>query len=350
VASASQSAKAASIYETAKSNNFTTLIAAVDAADLTGTLSDGGNLTVFAPLDSAFDKLPEGLVEKLLKETWKPQLQDLLKYHVYGGKVRSTDIVDGQEVPMSNREKITLNLSPPRVNMVNIVNPFDVDTDNGLIHSVESVLTPRSYNSTVVDLAVGDENLSTLVDALTAAELVKTLGGAGPFTVFAPTNAAFEALPGDTLTDLLKPENKDKLINILKHHVVAKNVHSTALKNGNVVTLSEDSIVIKIDGTVKINDATVTTPDIIGSNGIVHVIDKVLLPKEDETTEKPSTSSPSKQSEKTEKPSTSPSMSPSKQPEKDKVSEPEKDKDSGATTYGTIVVILAAAVASIAIA
>lgn len=140
---------------------------------------------MFAPPNSAFEKLPDGLVTKLLEPTWKPQLQDLLKYHVLGIKVMSSDISEGQQPETLNGEKITLNLNRTRVNgKSNIIVPFDVDTDNGVIHSVDSVLTPQSVTLTVFEIGDGAANFSTLVAALTAAELAGTLGGYGPFTVF----------------------------------------------------------------------------------------------------------------------------------------------------------------------
>ena len=140
---------------------------------------------MFAPPNSAFEKLPDGLVTKLLEPTWKPQLQDLLKYHVLGIKVMSSDISEGQQPETLNGEKITLNLNPMQVNdKSNIIDSFDVDADNRAIHSVDSVLTPKSITTTVVGIAEGSDDLSTLVDAVKAAELVETLSGDGPFTVF----------------------------------------------------------------------------------------------------------------------------------------------------------------------
>ena len=132
----------------------------------------------------------------------------------------------------------------------------------------------------IVDLAVQTDFLSTLVAAVKAGGLVETLKGDGPFTVFAPTNEAFAALPEGTLETLLKPENKDQLVKILTYHVVAGKVKSTDLKNGmKAKTVQGSSVKVGIsDRGVKINDAMVTTADIMASNGVVHVIDKVILP------------------------------------------------------------------------
>ena len=134
---------------------------------------------------------------------------------------------------------------------------------------------------TVVDIAVGSQDHTTLVAALSAADLVETLQGAGPFTVFAPTNAAFEKLPAGTVENLVKPENKDKLSGILTYHVVSGNVMAADLSDGQIVkTIQGQDLKVSIkDGKVMINGATVTAADLDGSNGVVHVIDSVLMPK-----------------------------------------------------------------------
>lgn len=133
----------------------------------------------------------------------------------------------------------------------------------------------------IVALAQGNEDLSTLVDAVTAADLVPTLQGAGPFTVFAPTNEAFAALPPAELKRLLKPANKDELANILTYHVAAGDVKSSDLKDGQMIeTVQGGKLEVKIadDGTVTVGGAKVVTPDVEASNGTVHVIDTVLVP------------------------------------------------------------------------
>ncbi len=133
----------------------------------------------------------------------------------------------------------------------------------------------------IVDVAIGSPDHTTLVAAVTAAGLVETLKGAGPFTVFAPTNAAFAALPAGTVEGLLKPESKDALTKILTYHVVAGAVKAADLKDGQKVkTLQGEELTVSIkDGKVMINGANVTAADLTGSNGVVHVIDAVLLPK-----------------------------------------------------------------------
>ncbi len=134
---------------------------------------------------------------------------------------------------------------------------------------------------TVVDIAVGNPDFSTLVAALKAAGLVETLSGAGPFTVFAPTNAAFAKLPAGTLDNLLKPENKGQLTAILTYHVVAgKVLAADVVKLSSAKTVQGGEVAIKVNGgAVTVDGANVTATDIAGSNGVIHVIDSVILPK-----------------------------------------------------------------------
>nr|WP_244545462.1 fasciclin domain-containing protein [Algoriphagus locisalis] len=131
----------------------------------------------------------------------------------------------------------------------------------------------------IVTLALETESLSTLVAALKAADLVSTLQGAGPFTVFAPTDDAFAALPEGTLEELLKPENKDKLIAILTYHVVPGKVISTDLTDGmKAATVNGEEVTITTADGAKVNGANVVMADVEASNGVVHVIDAVILP------------------------------------------------------------------------
>jgi uncharacterized surface protein with fasciclin (FAS1) repeats len=131
-----------------------------------------------------------------------------------------------------------------------------------------------------VAIAAANDSFKTLTAALKAAGLTETLSGVGPFTVFAPTDEAFAALPQDALQELLKPENKAVLVKILTYHVVPGKVASTDLKSGEVKTVEGGGVNIKVDSAtgVTVNDAKVVQPDIQASNGVIHVIDKVILP------------------------------------------------------------------------
>lgn len=136
------------------------------------------------------------------------------------------------------------------------------------------------HSKDIVDTAVGAGSFGTLVAAVQAAGLVDTLKGDGPFTVFAPTDEAFAALPAGTVEDLLKPENKDKLTAILTYHVIAGKVMSTDLSNGMMATTVQGSDVkIMTEGGVTVNGANVVQADVEASNGVIHVIDAVILPE-----------------------------------------------------------------------
>lgn len=140
------------------------------------------------------------------------------------------------------------------------------------------------HHNNIVKLASDTDNLSTLVSAVKAAGLVETLQGDGPFTVFAPTNEAFSKLPEGTLESLLKPENKDQLVKILTYHVVSGEVMSTDLSDGMTAeTVEGSTITVDLSNGVKINNANVVKADIKASNGVVHIIDSVIMPPKEET-------------------------------------------------------------------
>ena len=137
----------------------------------------------------------------------------------------------------------------------------------------------ESHSKDIVDTAVGAGTFTTLVAAVEAAGLVETLKGPGPFTVFAPTDAAFAALPAGTVEDLLKPENKDQLVAVLTYHVVPGKVMSTDLTEGlTAATVQGADVTITLEGGAKVNGAVISTADIEASNGVIHVIDSVILP------------------------------------------------------------------------
>ena len=140
-------------------------------------------------------------------------------------------------------------------------------------------LVSVSSAKTVVEIALGSPDHTTLVAAVKAAGLVETLSGPGPFTIFAPTNAAFDKLPAGTVESLLKPENKDKLIAILTYHVVPASVLATDVKTGEAPTVNGKKLMIKAGGMgVTVNNAKVIATDLVGSNGVIHVVDTVILP------------------------------------------------------------------------
>ena len=289
------------IVDVASGNaDFSTLVAAVKAADLVETLSGDGPFTVFAPTNAAFEALPDGTLDTLLDPANKDQLAGILTYHVVAGKVMAADLSDGQEVETVQGGTLTVGIDGDKVTLtdengatVNVTDT-DIEASNGVIHVIDGVVTPKAAaaedggetaSGTIVDVASGNADFSTLVAAVKAASLVETLAGEGPFTVFAPTNAAFEALPAGTVDTLLMPENKDKLAGILTYHVVAGKVMAADLTDGQKVkTVQGAELTVGIDGDkVTLTDATgntvnVVDTDIEASNGVIHVIDGVVLP------------------------------------------------------------------------
>ena len=149
-----------------------------------------------------------------------------------------------------------------------------------IVFANDGIKKAKAVDNDIVDLAVATDFLSTLVAAVQAGDLVDVLKGDGPFTVFAPTNEAFAALPAGTVENLLKPENKAQLVAVLTYHVVPGKIMSSDLSNGQKAkTVQGAEVEVKIwDGKVSISGATVTTADIEATNGVVHVINKVMLP------------------------------------------------------------------------
>jgi transforming growth factor-beta-induced protein len=268
----------ADIVDTAVADGrFTTLAAALGAAELIDTLKGEGPFTVFAPTDDAFALLPEGTVESLLLPENKQALTDILLYHVVAGKVMAEDVVTLTEAEtlLGQNVSIKVDMGKVYINESEVI-ITDIETSNGIIHVIDVVLLPKGD---IVDTAVADGRFTTLAAALGAAELIDTLKGEGPFTVFAPTDDAFAKLPAGTVESLLLPENKQQLIDILLYHVVAGKVMAE-----DVVTLTEaetvlgQNISIKVEnGKVYINDAEVIITDIVTSNGVIHVNDTNLL-------------------------------------------------------------------------
>ncbi len=262
---------------------FQTLVAALQAAGLVETLQGEGPFTVFAPTDDAFAKLPAGTVDALLKDV--PTLTDILLYHVVAGNVKAADVVklDMATTVQGESVAITVDGDTVRINDAQVI-ITDIEAANGTIHVIDTVLLPPEPEAalgTIVDIAVGDGRFQTLVAALQAADLVETLQGAGPFTVFAPTDDAFAKLPEGTVAALL--EDIPTLTDILLYHVVSGNVSAAdVVKLDMATTVQGKSVAITVDGdTVRINDAQVIITDIATSNGTIHVIDTVLVPAQD---------------------------------------------------------------------
>lgn len=272
--------RAADIVDTAvQAGKFKTLAAALGAADLVGTLQGKGPFTVFAPTDDAFAKLPAGTVDTLLKPENKAKLAGILTYHVVPGKVLAGQVVGLTGATTANGQRVDIKVegSTVMIDGAKVVTT-DIECDNGVIHIIDSVILPA--DKTIPATAAAAGSFSTLLAAAKAAGLADVLAGEGPFTVFAPTDDAFKKLPKGTVDALLMPENKQKLVDILKYHVVAGRVYSdAALKAKNAKTLQSASISIGVkDGVAMVNDAKLVATDLDASNGVIHVIDTVLMP------------------------------------------------------------------------
>jgi len=334
-----------------KSSDLSTLVVAATMADLITTLSAPGPFTVFAPTNAAFDALPKGLLGTgpggLLNTGNKDLLIQLLTYHVAAGATLAADITSNMSISTLEGGSLLATLPVGGGVMINDATVTAADTVilnntvalNGVVHIIDKVLAPPTYAKTIVDLAVARSDLSTLVAAVTAADLISTLSGPGPFTLFAPSNAAFAALPAGVLEDLLKPENKAQLIDLLTYHVVSGATLASEISNGSrIATLQGFSVEASVQGgSVKINDATVTMPDVVAFNGtaafngVIHVIDKVLvvptLPPSASPTVPPSASPASP----TTPPSSGPTAPPSSGPTAPPSSGPTAPPSSGPT-------------------
>jgi uncharacterized surface protein with fasciclin (FAS1) repeats len=271
----------ATIVETAvAAGNFKTLVAAVQAAELVDTLNGKGPFTVFAPTDEAFAKLPKGTLEMLLKPENKAKLAAILTYHVVPGSVKAADVVKLKNAATVQGQRVDIKVDAGKV-MVDGANVVatDVACSNGVIHVIDTVILP--VDGTIVDVAAKNGSFNTLVAAVKAAGLVETLSGKGPFTVLAPTDAAFAKLPAGTLEMLLKPENKKQLVDILTYHVVpgVAAYSDQVVKMSQVPTVLGTPITVTVtEGKVRLNDSNVVATDVEASNGVIHVVDTVILP------------------------------------------------------------------------
>lgn len=274
-------ASVGSIIDVAEgAGDFTTLLAAVDAAGLTDTLATGGPFTVMAPTDDAFAALPKGTVDALLNDI--PALTDILLYHVIDGEVPAGDVVTLSLAGTLNGSDIRITLDGSNVLVGDglnnaMVTVTDVEADNGIIHIIDAVMLPPG---TVTDIAVANPDLfSTLTAAVVAAGLDGTLADeTATYTVFAPTDSAFAALPAGTLDTLLADPSGD-LTNILLYHVAAdKYTAADVISSTSIPTLYGDAPVTDNMGVYEIAGAPISITDIPAKNGVIHVIDAVMLP------------------------------------------------------------------------
>lgn len=267
-------AEPGNIVEVAQeAGQFNTLLAAAQAAGLADVLAGDGPLTVFAPTDEAFAALPEGTVENLLRPENRDQLVAILTHHVVpgalaGGDVATLSIVDaldGTSLLIGHQDGALT------VDGATVV-AADVEASNGIVHVIDQVILPKN----LVETAQLAGQFDTLLAAATAAGLADALADPeAELTVFAPTDAAFAALPPGTVEDLLEPANRETLVAILSYHVVPGRLE---LRRHPAETLQGQSLDLQQSGEVRVDEARVVLADIKATNGVIHVIDRVLLP------------------------------------------------------------------------
>lgn len=265
-----------------EAGSFNTLLAAAEAAGLAETLMSPGPFTVFAPTDEAFAKLPEGTVESLLKPESKEKLRTILLYHVVPGEIAAAGVAESALLKTAAPGKFLSVRAEPEGVMIDgaRVTKTDLRANNGIIHVIDTVVLPQDKPS-IVDLASQAGTFNTLLAAAEAAGLAETLQIDGPFTLFAPTDEAFAKLPAGTVESLLKPENQEQLRSILLYHVVPGNLTAThVVKQSTLGTASGSKLTVTIKGeSAHVDNALIQTTDLQAANGIVHVIDTVLIPQ-----------------------------------------------------------------------
>ena len=261
------------------------LVAALSHAGLVSALQADGPFTVFAPTDDAFAAAGIDL-STFDTEEENATLSDILLYHVISGAVASSDVSDGLSVEALNGDDLSFTITDGNV-MVNdaTVTSADVMASNGIIHVIDKVLMPPADLGDIPTVAQGTGIHTSLVAAVVQAELLTTLQGDGPFTVFAPTDDAFAAA-GIDLAALDNEEGKATLTDILLYHVVSGAVPSSAVTDGmSAAAVNGDDLSFAVGEGVMVNDANVVLADVPASNGVIHVIDKVLMPPADLTEE-----------------------------------------------------------------
>jgi len=267
------------VVDLAINNNFTILTTAVIQQELVPALSNPfGTFTVFAPTDAAFANLLDALDITAAELLEFENLTDILLYHVLGVEVPSSAVTNGLlATPLNDENTIKMTVTSGGDVFANHAQVVlaDVNADNGVVHAIDAVILPVT---TVVDIAINND-FNYLVAAVIQEGLVPALSNPlAAFTVFAPTDQAFEDLATALETDIAGLLGLETLSTVLLYHVVAGEVASTDLENGTVNTLADITINVNVDAGVLINTSTVILADVLAFNGIVHVIDRVLVP------------------------------------------------------------------------
>jgi transforming growth factor-beta-induced protein len=261
---------------------LSTLEAAVIKAKLVDALSDPeASLTVFAPDNDAFGALPTGVLARLLTPEFNMHLTEILLYHALDGAILSSVLAGTQEIEMSNFEMLTVTKTEFGVLLTTTkgqtvtVTTADVEGSNGVVHIIDGVLLPSSIGDTILDLGA---NYSTLLSLITTAGLEGNLS-VGRWTLFAPTNTAFEVLDTETVNFLTSDDGAMELKSILTYHVVGQSLTSDLVTDGAAVANAQGKMLtFSVDGdTVMVNDATIVEMDMLAYTGVTHGINKIVM-------------------------------------------------------------------------
>ena len=261
-------------------NDFNTLLAAITAAasdtDIAAILSGEGPFTLFAPTDAAFAKIPTETLDALLADP--EMLADILLYHAFvGAGVEAADVTSGKLMMANDEEAIVQKTEAGGVIIQGAnVQEADFRASNGIIHVIDTVMLPPSGMENIVEALTAAGGFSTLLQAAVDTGAADTLVMDGPFTLFAPSDEAFAKLPEGTLEGL----TSEQLLDILLYHVVTAEVPASAVSNSKVTMANGAEAIVQVtpDGGVIIQGANVTQTDIMGTNGVIHFIDNVILP------------------------------------------------------------------------
>ncbi len=274
-----------SIVEIASGDaNFSILVEALVKADLVTALQGAGPFTVLAPTNDAFEMLFTDLGVAGIADLSADALKPILLYHVIAASAKSSSLSTGyfESLNTTNPGNLGASLfiqteSGVMINGGAMVSTADIEASNGVIHVIDKVLLPP----TVVDFAISNPNFSILVEAVVKAGLVDALSAEGPFTVFAPTNEAFEMLFAQLEVSGIADLSAEALTPILLYHVVSGNVNASQVATGMVPTLNEAAdldLMVSTSGVMINESSNVIAVDVQGTNGVIHAIDKVLLP------------------------------------------------------------------------
>ena len=265
---------------------YSLLDSALTASGLDAELAMPGPYTLFAPTDAAFSALSSTMLDSLFADP-NGSLKDLLRHHVVSGQLPSASLLDGQTLTTLAGDALQVLVDSSGIHIDGaLIIAMDSMASNGVVHGIDAVLIPEVVEqdtTTVWDLIAGRTELSSLTQELQLAGLDNDLENAGPFTVFAPTDAAFAALlPG--VLDSLNADPTGDLANVLLYHIVAGTYGTTDFVNGFLSTRQGGLLQIQISGSmVLINDVALTVTDLVATNGVVHVLDAVLFPPKADT-------------------------------------------------------------------